>query len=238
MKINEREYRANLVEKELQSLVPRLEKFESNNPEFLCELAASLVMIEEYWLSSDAVPIIRLKFQDEVVNWLSEIYREEVVLVLKFEDKYYGYTRNNICKTLRGKRYHYDEKSGSPKQLALARFSFEDREASVCEFALTRTWLITPGLSYLAGNKDSRNPYLEKLQINNSPVKEITTLESMIVDFIFEFISIADHGFYFNKSRVICSIDKSVIESRFGNDLGNKCWQTIQKEKSLKSNNV
>ncbi|MFL0805564.1 MAG: hypothetical protein K6L81_17755 [Agarilytica sp.] len=194
----------------------------------MCTLAANIVAGYEYWIVSDEAPIIRVPGQSEINAYYEGIYKDQTVLVLKYEDKHYSYTRNNICKQLRGHLYHSDQNDrGMKKDEAFRRYVFEGDAPSYVEFSLSYCWLISGGMSFNTGNVDSHNPFLERIQINDKEKVEFTTIESMTLCFAREFQSLTQEGGLNRNGRCSQIATEEELVTRFGDRIGKKCYETI-----------
>lgn len=219
---------ADRFEARLRSLPDQLFAYEAGQLQILCELAHTVVMGEEYWITSKRKPVLTGPYQVATERWYRNIYAEQIILVLKKGGLGpFGYTRSYVFKQLRGHLAHGDQKDRGPKDEVFRAFAFENDGPSTVEFALTWNWLNSGGLYFNSGNLDSHNPFREKIRINDREIV-VTTLESATLSAVAEFWFTFQCGDMPHTGRLAMTADKHAMVTRFGADLGRRCFETLQ----------
>jgi len=228
MKLSSDSAAADRFESRLRSLPDQLFAYEAGQLPILCELALTVVMGWEYWIESKRKPVLTGPYQAATESWYSKIYSEQIILVLKKGGLGpFGYTRSYVFKQLRGHLAHGDQKDRSPKDEVFRAFAFENDGPSTVEFALTWNWLNSGGLYFNSGNLDSHNPFREKIRINDREIV-VTTLESATLSAVAEFWFTFQCGDMPHTGRLAMTADKHAMVTRFGADLGRRCFETLQ----------
>lgn len=199
----------------------------------LAEIATSLVMAYEYYVKRPGKPAIFPQRPVEAQQYLAGQFCSDSVLILVSDGKAYSYTRLNVLKLLRGSLVHVDDKALTLKEAALRDFIFEDAAIVTMEFAVTHTWIITPGLYRPGGNTDSHNPFLERWAIEDREPQTVTIIESIVLNIAAEYWFISTQGEYINAGRVLWDVSRDELVERFGEDIGQRAFQTILWHKSL-----
>jgi hypothetical protein len=228
MKLSSDSAAADRLEERLRSLPFQLSTYESGQVSSLCELALTVVMGEEYWITSSRRPVLTGPYQAATEHWYRNIYAEQIILVLrKGSQGPYGYSRRYVLKQLRGHLAHGDQNDRSSKDEVFRAFAFESEGPSTVEFALTWSWLNSGGVYFDSGNIDSHNPFREKVRINDRAIV-VTTLESATLSAVAEFWHTFQYGDIPHTGRIAMTADQQELETRFGTDLGRKCFETVQ----------
>jgi hypothetical protein len=228
MKLSSDSSAADRLEARLRSLPVQLSTYASGQLSTLCELALTVVMGEEYWITSKRKPVLTGPYQGVTERWYRNIYAEQIILVLKKENLGpYGYTRRHVFKQLRGYLAHGDQNDRGLKDEVFRAFAFENEGPSTVEFALTWSWLNSGGLYFSSGNVDSHNPFLEKVRINDREIV-VTTLESATLSAVAEFWHTFQYGDIPHTGRIAMTAEQRELETRFGADLGRSCFETVQ----------
>jgi hypothetical protein len=212
----------------LQQQPKLISGFEPGKLNDMCNLASNIVAGYEYWIISDKKPVITVPGQKEIESWYRTVFHDQVCLVLRYDDKYYAYTRNNICKQLRGHLYHSDQNDRNIKEEAFRRYVFEGDKESYIEFFLSYCWLNSGGFAFDTGNLDSHNPYRERIKINDKEKVEFTTIESMVLSYALEFQSLSQERTFTNFGRIVQISTEGELVQRFGESIGKKCFETIE----------
>jgi hypothetical protein len=229
MKLSSDSAAADRFEERLRAFPGLVSGYQPGDIRSLCELALTVVMGEEYWINSNRHPVLTGPCQKEVEHWYRTLYAEQIVLVLKQANRGpLGYSRRYILKQLRGQLAHGDQNDRSPKDELFRAFAFEGANPSTVEFALTWNWLNSGGLSFSTGNVDSHNPFREKIRINEREPIEVTTLESIALSACGEFWHVWQFGDIPNTGRIAMTSEEAELVTRFGPDLGKKCYETVQ----------
>jgi len=228
MKLSSDSAAADRFESRLRSLPDQLFTYEAGQLSILYELALTIVMGWEYWIESKRKPVLTGPYQAATESWYSKIYAEQIILVLKKGGLGpFGYTRSYVFKQLRGHLAHGDRKDRGPKDEVFRAFAFENDGPSTVEFALTWSWLNSGGLYFDSGNLDSHNPFREKIRINDREIV-VTTLESATLSAVAEFWFAFQCGDMPHTGRLAMTADKHAMVTRFGADLGRRCFETLQ----------
>jgi hypothetical protein len=229
MKRSSNKQTADVLEKKLRNLSTELLEYNQGDFDALCSMSQTVVMAYEYWVFSKKKPILRVRFQQELNNWFRTIFQEHPCLVLKFDDKFFSYSRRYLVKFLRGAKVHSDQKNKDLKHQALKAFIFEDDGShSSFEFAVTHNWIITGGVGLDIGNLDSKNLFKERIKLGEREEFIGTTLESIVFNIIAEFDSIAHAGQYINSGRILENTKLSDLSERFGKEVGNQCFKVVE----------
>jgi hypothetical protein len=228
MKLSSDSAAADRFESRLRSLPDQLFTYEAGQLPILCELAHTVVMGEEYWIRPKRKPVLTGPYQVATEHWYRNLYAEQIILVLKKGSLGpFGYTRSYLFKQLRGHLAHGDQNDRGQKDEVFRAFAFENDGPSTVEFALTWNWLNSGGLYFDSGNLDSRNPFQEKIRINDREIV-VTTLESATLSAVAEFWFTFQCGDIPHTGRLAMTADKDAMVTRFGADLGRGCFETMQ----------
>jgi hypothetical protein len=122
---------------------------------------------------------------------------------------------------------HGDQSDRVAKDEVFRAFAFENDGPSTVEFALTWNWLKSGGLFFDSGNLDSHNPFREKIRINDREIV-VTTLESATLSAVAEFWFTFQCGDIPHTGRRAMTADIDAMVTRFGADLGRRCFETMQ----------
>ena len=228
MKLSSDSAAADRLEARLRSLPDQLFAYEAGRLSILCELALTVVMGWEYWIESKRKPVLTGPYQAATESWYRKIYAEQIILVLKQGRMGpFGYTRRYVFKQLRGHLTHGDQNDRVPKDEVFRAFAFENDGPSTVEFALTWNWLNSGGPYFNSGNVDSHNPFREKFRINDREIV-VTTLESATLSAVAEFWHTFQYGDISHTGRIAMTAVQQELVTRFGNDLGRRCFETVQ----------
>lgn len=227
MKIDRHKINTDNLERRINAIPRQMSEYRPNDIGLLSEMAAALVLAYEYFILGTGHTSLRTPHMKEVKSYLAGLFQAQACLILKWEDRYYAYSRLQILKALRATLFHADQKDRSKKDEALRNFVFEDAVSSTLEFAITHNWLITPGLYSDRGNTDSGSPFIEAIRINDQPELHITISESLVLNVIAEFWGISMSGSYLNIHRILWRISREELVKRFGKDIGGHAFETV-----------
>lgn len=229
MKISSDSAAADRFEERLRAFPSQILSFESGQISKLCELALTVVMGEEYWIVSKRKPVLTGPYQAAAETWYRSIYTEQIILVLRMGNRGpYGYSRSYMLKQLRGHLAHGDQQDRNSKDEVFRGFAFEAEGPSTVEFALTWNWLNSGGITFNTGNLDSHNPFRERIRMNDCEPFLVTTLESAALNAVKEFWDMWQYGDVQDTGRITMTSEESELVNRFGEDLGRKCYKTVQ----------
>jgi hypothetical protein len=142
-----------------------------------------------------------------------------------------------VLKRLRGVVAHSDNAAEKPKDVAFKHFVFEeDGDPAYFEFIVTFNWLISGGLTRDDGNTDSNGAFRHKVTLNDRLV-HLTALESLVLSICCEFWFTWQEG-RFLRTGIVQLQSEDELKSRFGEDLGSKCFETMEWYKQNRSNDA
>jgi hypothetical protein len=212
----------------------KLFAYEPDSVEVLSELCQTMAMAYEYWATSKQKPVLYGPFQQELNQWLRNSFETQIILVLKFEDTFYSYSRKFVLKQLRGNVAHSDRERREKKNEALSNFVFEEDGAlSTSEFAVTHGWIFTGGLERTGGNTDSNSPYRHRIGLNDREFF-VTTIESVVINIALEFWFTLQEGEYVNSARLLQEQSLNDLIVRYGERIGNECAETMDWHRGMR----
>ena len=163
-------------------------------------------------------------------EYYKDVFTEHPCLVIK-TDKVYSYTRNNVCKVVRGKYAHTHEtdpirRNEEKKRKELANFIDEKCSATVL-FCVTYSWVKTPFLQTTSTSSDSeffmKDPYTNR----SGQESNLGVVESIIFNIHSETAQIITNGKVgWDRDKVIFPFEDS-YEQDFGKEIFEKIQKTI-----------
>lgn len=173
---------------------------------------------------------VKVKNKTVLQEYYNDIFTKHPCLALK-TDKVYSYTRNNVCKFVRGKHAHTHEidplsKNQEKKRKILADFMYEKSSANVL-FCIMRPWVKTPFLQAHKPSHDSQF-FMKDEYINESDQKsELGIIESSIFNIHDEIAHIINNGKigWPTKKTIWPFVDS--YENDFGKEIFDKIKETI-----------
>ena len=204
------------------------------------EALASYVAGDYHKLGKIALSCIRLlevvgndhtvKISNRLIlqKYYKDVFMVHPCLVIK-TDKVYYYTRNNICKVVRGKYTHTHEtdpisRNKEKKRKALADFMDEKHPANVL-FCVMLSWVKTPFLEATSPSSDSEF-FMKDHYTNQSGQKsELGIIESIIFNIHSEVAWIIKNGKvgWDRKKTIFPFVDS------YEKDFGKKIFEEIKK---------
>jgi len=120
------------------------------------------------------------------MQYLNGKFRECVVLVLKNNDKHFGYTANNITKFVRGESVHGARDNKDIKRKVLHDYVFEKDNSIECEFQISWNWIAGPNLRADSGNLDTGGAFVHSVNLNDNKT-EVSQIEATVLAIAYEF---------------------------------------------------
>ena len=189
----------------------------------LGKIARAIVQVEEIVRRDETVNIAN---RESLQRYFNGIYKKDPCLVLK-ADKVYEYTRNNVCKCVRGKHEHTHEflATGSKNQIKKrALFNFIDENPMDVLFAVMSQWVKTPYVQFTNKILDSDFPMKEKYTNLSGRTTQIGVVESIIFNIQDEIAHIINNGkIGWTHNKVIWPLVPS-----HRNDLGDTLFDKIK----------
>lgn len=156
-----------------------------------------------------------------------DIFTKHPCLVLK-TDRVYYYTRNNVCKMIRGRGVHthvLDPLSPNQKKKMKVLDEFIDEKPVNVLFCVMSQWIKTPFLQFHGDSYDSRFSMKESYTNDSGKKSEIGIIESVIFNIQDEI------GHIFNDGKVGWSFNKIIFPflDSYKNDFGVDLFYKIKK---------
>lgn len=232
MKIENREIKGKLFLENFQKFHVWLQTYRTGNFELLSSICTGICIFEEYLTTPQRDRLYQAINENIFLDYLDGVYGKHIVLVLKYSDKCFSYTRKYIIKMIRGEGKHGQSEVRDLKREALHKFLFEDVKLSEYVFAITYNWVIYPGIWKEGGNRDSSNFFSEYVEINEEPKHPLTTIESVIFNIAVEIWSSFELGKVIWPKQIVMSSDLDSFVDLIGLDTINniKAQQVFWKE--------
>lgn len=172
-----------------------------------------------------------LEPRDILLEYFTGIYENDPCLVLKKNDKVYTYSRNSVCKAVRGMHTHThkpDKKSKKQKIKHDILYSFmNELERIDVLYAVGLQWVITPFIRCSGSPTDSNRGMIDTFTSRKGTTK-LSWIESIILNTYDEIAYIQNHNrIGFNQHKVIFPITE-IYKDDFGNDVYEKIKKSIQ----------
>ena len=164
MKIENKEVKGRLFLENFQNFHVWLGTYRTGNFELLSSICSGICIFEEYFTTPQSERLYQSDNENVFLDYLTRIYGEHVVLVLKYEEKCFSYSRKYVVKIVRGEGKHGQSEVRDKKREVLHKFLFEELRLSEYIFAITHNWVIHPGIWNTDGNRDSSNAFLEGVE--------------------------------------------------------------------------
>ena len=123
----------------------------------------------------------------KLMTYLNGKFRNCIVLVLKKNEKHFGYTANNVTKFIRGESVHGASDNKDQKRKVLHDYVFEKDDSIECEFQISWNWIVGPNLRSDTGNLDTGGAFVHSINLNGNK-REVSQIESTILAIAFEFL--------------------------------------------------
>ena len=165
-----------------------------------------------------------------IQEYYNNVFTKHPCLVIK-TDKLYSYTRNNVCKVVRGKYAHTHEtgsisKNNEKKRKALADFMDEKCSANIL-FCVMQQWVKTPFLQSVKHSLDSQFFMKEDYTNKSGQKSKLGIIESIIFNIHDELAYILNNGrIGWNAKKAIFPFVDS-YEEDFGKELFENIKETI-----------
>ena len=165
-----------------------------------------------------------------IQEYYNNVFTKHPCLVIK-TDKPYSYTRNNVCKVVRGKYAHTHEtdpisKNNEKKRKVLTDFMDEKCSANVL-FCVMHQWVKTPFLQSVKYSLDSKFFMKEDYTNKSGQKSKLGIIESVIFNIQDELAYIINNGSIgWNAKKCIFQFVDS-YEKDFGKELFENIKETI-----------
>ena len=224
MKVDILKVKDDLFKEACRCLPTRIVNYSSSNFKELGIICKELVTIEEYVIGEEKNVE---KYYEPLINYFENIYRKIIFLVLKNDKDCFSYTPKDLIKFIRGEGLHGASVLKNDKRKTLHYFAFENNSIKkpTIEFAITKNFIIYPGLRFASGNVDSSNPFLEIIRIEaGNGIREIklTTLESIIIAIGYDIYNLLNFGEISWKGRMAVTNSLDVFRNSLGDEIVTK----------------
>lgn len=186
MKIENKEIKGKLFLENFQNFHIWLDNYRTGDFELLSSICSGICIFEEYFTTPQSERLYQSDNEPVFLDYLNTVYGEHIILILKYDERCFSYSRRYIIKMVRGEGKHGQSEIRDKKREALHKFLFEETRLSEYIFAITHNWIIFPGGWNAGGNRDSSNAFLEGVEINGQAKHYITTIESVIFNIALE----------------------------------------------------
>jgi len=188
LKIDYPRFRQEKIDGSIKTINHILGNYEKNNLQMLSDISNSINIIDETILSRN----YKSKHITSLLDYFSNIYRNDICFVLHEEEKFYSYTRRDIIMFFRGESVH---NKGTiqlkNKQKILRRFLNEEKTIQVW-FSIRKDF-VAAGLIRAEDETDSKTPYAESIKTDKDEI-QLGTLESISFSIIIEIANMLMSG--------------------------------------------
>jgi len=184
MKANIGNHKLQIAKEAEKSLPHLMAGYNSGDLVSLGKLCNSInVLAEFYYENRNSVTAQRVP---KLMNYLDGKFKKCLVLILKNNSKFFGYTANNITKFIRGESLHGASDNQDIKRKTLHDFTFEKDNNVECEFQISWNWIVGPNLRAASGNLDTGGAFVHAITLNSRRF-EVSQIESVILAIAYEF---------------------------------------------------
>ena len=183
MKTNIGNHKLNIAKKAETELPHLMVNFVTGDLSALGSLCNSINVLDEFYQGNSESDMA--KRVPRLTQYLNGKFRECVVLVLKYNNKHFGYTANNITKFVRGESVHGASENRDKKRKVLHDYVFEKDNSIECEFQISWNWIVGPNLRSGSGNLDTGGAFVHSINLNGNK-REVSQIESTILAIAYE----------------------------------------------------
>lgn len=190
----------------------------------LGEICNSIIVLAEFYESE-----LGKKYAaraPKIIEYLGGMFQNCIVLVLKDENRYFGYTAKNVVKFIRGESLHGRSENLDQKRTTLHCYVFEKSDEIECEFHIGWNWICGPNLRAASGNLDSNGLFLHVIKINGNRI-EVSLFESIILAIAFEFWQRSTNGQPEASTKCFVKFNPDWYSTLWGEELAARVNQTL-----------
>lgn len=208
-----------------------LTNFQSGDFASLGTLCNAVNVLDEFYQENSESDIA--KRVPRLTQYLNGKFRECVVLVLKKDDKHYGYTAHNTTKFVRGESVHGASENRDEERKVLHDYVFEKDTSIECEFQVSWNWIVGPNLRSSTGNLDTGSAFVHSIVTNNNK-REVSQIESTILAIAFEFWQANANSEPKESPKIFIKFNPQLYSSSWGQKLANRVTESLVQFNNLK----
>ena len=213
------------IAKEAETKLPQfMVNYETGDLPSLGELCNSINVLAEFYQENSESDIA--KRVPRLTQYLNGKFRECVVLVLKSNNKHFGYTANNVTKFVRGESVHGASDNQDEKRKALHDYIFEKDNSIECEFQISWNWIVGPNLRSGSGNLDTGGAFVHSINLNENK-REVSQVESTILAIAYEFWQANTNGQPEQSTKCFVKFNPQWYSSIWGQDLSDRVTRSL-----------
>lgn len=157
----------------------------------------------------------------KLVTYIDGKFKECLVLILKSDERYYGYTANNVTKFIRGESLHGASENLDGKRRALHDYIFEKDHTVECEFQISWNWIVGPNLRAASGNLDTGGAFVHAINLNGNRI-EVSQIESIVLAIAYELWQANTNGQPNESTKCFVQFNPSWYAPVWGENLASK----------------
>ena len=196
----------------------------------LGKIALSCVRMQEIVKGDETVDIDNR----DMLRQYMKIYESDPCLVLKANGKICQYTRNNLCRFIRGMSVHTHayipnkRKKNYEMKIKLLLDFMNDKKAIDVMFCVMSQWIKTPSVKFVGGGSDSSFGMKESYTNRSEKTTKIGVIESIAFNIHSEIAYIINNNkMGFDYHKIILPFDES-YRNDFGDELFEKIKNSLQ----------
>ncbi len=224
MKADIESYKLSIAKKAETKLPYLMVNYVAGDLPTLGELCNSINVLAEFYQENSESDIA--KRVPRLTQYLNTKFKECVVLVLKSDDKHFGFTANNITKFVRGESVHGASDNQDEKRKALHDYIFEKNNSIECEFQISWNWIVGPNLRSDSGNIDTGSAFVHSVNLNGNK-REISQIESTILAIAYEFWQANTNGQPEQSNKCFVKFNPQWYSSIWGQALSNRVTNSL-----------